>query len=99
MSLKRHLQNELSKVAPFQPYEEDNFDGKKVEVTSPQHRDELCQKHGLTYDSVNISQRKAEVEDPLISEETIKNVIEETQGGKILPQDVQEACAKPTTDD
>lgn len=88
----RNFQSELAKAKPFQPYTEENFDGKSVDVTSSRHRDRLCKKHGVTYDSMSKSQARVPQVDLGLSEGQLQDIIEETQGGKILPDDVKEAC-------
>ncbi len=97
--LKRDYQEELSKVKAFQPYMEENFDGKLVDVTSPGQRDKLCKKYGLTYDGMHRSQAHAPVPQEVVTDQMIKDVLEETQGGKILPDDVKKACEAATDSD
>tara|TARA_R110000782_G_scaffold211669_6_gene299846 strand:- start:2414 stop:2764 length:351 start_codon:yes stop_codon:yes gene_type:complete len=38
-------------VGVFKPYNEENFTGKTIEITSSSQRDALCEQHGLSYDS------------------------------------------------
>ncbi len=95
----RDLQEDSPGASAFKPYVEENFDGQDREVTSGSQRDQLCKQFGVTYDSAARSQSRQVGTEPTVSDKMVKEILDETQGGKILPKDVQEACQAASTDD
>lgn len=98
-TFRRDMEAGAPAVSAFSPYVEDNFDGTPVEVTSSKQRDALCEQHGMTYDRVSNLKKADPDVDVGLDEKMVESILEETQGGKILPKDVQEACKTPGSDD
>lgn len=77
--LQRNWFAERPQVSVFEPYVEENFTGKPIEVTTPKQRDSLCEKHGVTYDRWNDSQVKPKPPEFGISDDEARDIIEEAR--------------------
>jgi hypothetical protein len=67
----------------FQPYVEEGFTGKPVEITGPEHRDKLCAQHDVTYDTYSKSSSKPKQQEFQISDSEAHDIVEQVRAGKV----------------
>lgn len=67
----------------FQPYVEYNLANRPVEITGPEQRDRLLDKHGVTYDSFSESSAKPKQKEFDIEDSEAKDIIDRVKAGKI----------------